>query len=181
MKNKIFIVLFLFVSATLTAQINLNKVGNQVKKSADEKINRGSSTTTSSSTPTSGGVTRGTTTNSTASIEVPKGTKNIYVSLANGSNRNDGSINAPLKDIQKAVDNAPEGAVIMVSEGNYLGNLDCGYIKISKYVSVIGGYSNDFSQRDPIKYKTTIQPGANAGGTNANNGLFDIYVRGKRD
>ena len=142
MKKKIFIVLFMFVSATLTAQINLNKLGSQVKKSAEQSVENKNDK----------GVSRGTTT-STVSSEIPKGTKTVYVSLANGSNRNDGSKSSPLKDIQKAVDDAPEGAVILVSEGNYLGNLDRGFIKISKYVSVIGGYSNDFSQRDPIKYK----------------------------
>lgn len=115
------------------------------------------------------------------SMDIPKGTATLYVNAATGSNRNDGSKASPIKDLQKAVDVAPEGAVILVSEGNYLGNLDRGYVKISKYVSVIGGYSNDFSQRDPLKYKTIIQPGADAGGTNANNGLLDIYVRGKRD
>ncbi len=117
---------------------------------------------------------------SVAKGEVPRGTKDIYVSASNGSNRNDGSKASPLKDLQKAVDIAPEGAVIHVTEGNYLGNLDRGFVKITKYLSVVGGYSSDFSQRDPLKYKTIIQPGATAGGTNANNGLLDIYVRGKR-
>ncbi|MGI6292320.1 MAG: DUF1565 domain-containing protein [Bacteroidales bacterium] len=192
-----------------TAQINLKKIGDKVKSAAkevaketleeDSKTQEKSSSTTSptttsksstatpptskpsTSTTPSTNLSKSSTSSSASTAKIPTGTKTIYVSLANGSNRNDGSKSSPLKDIQKAVDDAPEGAVILVSEGNYLGNLDRGFIKISKYVSVVGGYSNDFSQRDPIKYKTSIQPGANAGGTNANNGLFDIYVRGKRD
>ncbi len=118
---------------------------------------------------------------SSISSALPKATKTIYVSAANGSNRNDGSKSSPLKDIQKAVNDAPEGALIQVAQGNYLGNLDRGYIEIKKYVSIVGGYSDDFSERDPIKYRTMIQPPADAGGTNANHGLLDIYVRGKRD
>lgn len=45
-----------------------------------------------------------------------------YVSVKNGSNRNNGSKDAPFKDLQKAVDAAEEGSTIYVSEGNYLGN-----------------------------------------------------------
>lgn len=101
----------------------------------------------------------------------------LYVSVNTGSNRNDGSKEKPYKDLQKAVDEAPEGAIIHVAQGNYLGKLDAGYISIKKYVSIIGGYTDDFSQRDPIKYKTTIQPGPDAGGTNANFGLISIDIR----
>ena len=82
--------------------------------------------------------------------ETPQGTKTMYVSVKNGSNRNDGSQSSPIKDLQKAIDLAPEGAVILVSEGNYLGYLDQGWVKVTKYVSIIGGYSEDFSERDPI-------------------------------
>ncbi|MGI6572438.1 MAG: DUF1565 domain-containing protein [Fermentimonas sp.] len=113
-------------------------------------------------------------------VGIPRGTKDIYVS-ATGSNRNTGGKSDPYKDIQKAVDEAPEGAVIHVTEGNYLGKLNAGYIEIKKYLSLVGGYSSDFSRRDPSKFHTTIQPPADAGGTNANKGLLDIYVRGKRD
>ncbi len=120
-------------------------------------------------------------TKSVLSSALPKATKTIYVSAANGSNRNDGSKSSPLKDIQKAVNDAPEGALIQVAQGNYLGNLDRGYIEIKKYVSIVGGYSDDFSERDPIKYRTMIQPPADAGGTNANHGLLDIYVKGNRN
>ncbi len=113
--------------------------------------------------------------------ELPRGTKTLYVSVERGSNRNDGSKSAPFKDLQKAVDEAPEGAVILVAEGNYQGKLNAGYISVKKYVSIIGGYDNNFNQRDPLKYRTMIRPDAAAAGTSANYGLFDIYVRGKRD
>ncbi|HHX35232.1 MAG TPA: DUF1565 domain-containing protein [Gammaproteobacteria bacterium] len=103
------------------------------------------------------------------------------MSVNRGSNRKDGSKSSPLKDLQKAIDVAPEGAVIHVAEGNYLGYLDQGWVKVDKYVSIVGGYSDDFSQRDPLKFRTTIRPGVEQIMTSGNQGLMDIRVVGKRD
>ena len=160
---------------------------DEEKQKLEEKIGGTQNTKQeqkSTSTPSSNQKTPGlksTSSSSQSNFRPSINSSTIYVSAQNGSNRNNGSKATPIKDLQKAVDVATEGATILVTEGNYLGNLDRGFVKISKYVSIVGGYSNDFSQRDPLKYKTIIQPGANAGGTNANNGLLDIYVRGKRN
>ncbi len=105
----------------------------------------------------------------------------LYVSVKRGSNRKDGSKSTPLKDLQKAIDVAPEGAIIRVAEGNYLGSLDQGWVKVDKYVSIVGGYSDDFSQRDPLTFRTTIRPGVEQIMTSGNQGLMDIRVVGKRD
>ena len=93
--------------------------------------------------------------------------KTYYVS-PNGSVRADGlSKDTPLKDLQKAIDLAEEGSTILVAEGNYLGNMDRGYIECGrfgngadngKFLKFYGGYSLDFSERDPVKYITKIQP-----------------------
>ena len=199
MKTKhLFLITLLFsLIMPVQAQVNLNKLGKQIKQSAEkqveqkvkekaaretrealdrgeEKLDKAIQNAGSGSVSAPGG-------SNTVSAGIPKGTATFYVSVANGSNRNDGSINSPFKDIQKAVNDAPEGAVIQVAQGNYLGNLDRGYIEIKKYVSIVGGYSDDFSERDPIKYPTMIQPPPEAGGTNTNHGLLDIYVRGKRN
>ena len=82
--------------------------------------------------------------------------KTYYVS-PNGSVRADGlSKDTPLKDLQKAIDLAEEGATILVAEGNYLGNMDRGYIECGrfgngadngKFLKFYGGYSLDFSAR----------------------------------
>ena len=175
------LILALAVQVPAHAQLGglLNKAKDAVKKEtqkavdkAEEKLDRTASAGTSGAASGSG--------KAVAKGEIPKGTKTIYVSANKGSNRNDGSKSSPLKDLQRAVDDAPEGAVILVAQGNYLGKLDAGYISIKKYISIVGGYSDDFSERDPLKYRTMIQPGSAAGGTNANYGLLDIYVRGKR-
>ena len=64
----------------------------------------------------------------TVNINGPK----VYVSQTGGSVRGTGAQDSPYKDLQKAIDNAAEGSVICVAEGNYLGKLDCGYIEIKK-------------------------------------------------
>ena len=97
----------------------------------------------------------------------------LYVSVSTGGARNDGKTpEKPLKDLQKAIDLAEEGTVILVAEGNYLGNLDCGSIQngkfgngsdVGKFISVYGGYSTDFKTRDVIKHVTKIQPVERAG------------------
>ena len=95
--------------------------------------------------------------------------KTIYVSVSTGSARADGLSPAPpLKDLQKAINIAEENDQILVAEGNYLGNMDRGYVESGKFadathepgkfISIYGGYSTDFSERDVIKHVTKIQP-----------------------
>lgn len=102
----------------------------------------------------------------------------FYVCAETGSGRAPGTIDKPFKDIQKAINNAENGDIILVAEGNYLGSMDQGYLEIKKYLTIQGGYSSDFSQWDPIKYKTYIQPGPECTGTNGNYGLIDLDVTG---
>jgi len=101
----------------------------------------------------------------TTAAPQPKTAQIIYVSKSTGKNKNDGSISAPLKNIQKAVDIAAEGALIRVAEGNYFGNLDCGNIKITKPVTIEGGWNTDFTERNTLRYLTMIQPSQESNGT----------------
>ena len=114
---------------------------------------------------------------STVNINGPK----VYVSQTGGSVRGTGAQDSPYKDLQKAIDNAAEGSVICVAEGNYLGKLDCGYIEIKKYLKVVGGYNASFSERNPLRYVSKIQPTQAQNGTNGSRGLFTIDVKGQRD
>ena len=198
MKTKSIFIALLIVAFCMPvqAQLNLNKLGNQVKNSAGQqvgqKVNEKSARETREaldngekkldqgvSNATSGGASSGN--KAVSQSGIPQGTKTIYVSVNKGSNRNDGSQLSPLKDLQKAIDDAPEGAVICVAEGNYLGYLDQGWVKLNKYLSIVGGYSEDFSQRDPVKYRTTMRPGAGQKATSGNQGVMDIRVVGKRN
>ena len=102
--------------------------------------------------------------------------KTWYVSQATGSNRNDGSKGNPVKNIQKAIDMAATGDVINVAEGNYYGLLNSGNIKINKGVSIIGGWSADFSERDVLGHRTYIQPTATSNGSAQGQGTIQINV-----
>ena len=95
--------------------------------------------------------------------------KTFYVSATTGSARADGlSPTTAMKDLQKAIDAAQDDDVIYVAEGNYLGNMDRGYLECGKFgnaqndrgkfISIYGGYSTDFSERDVMKHVTKIQP-----------------------
>jgi hypothetical protein len=104
-----------------------------------------------------------------ASQSVAPTGKTFYVSVSTGSARADGLTPATaMKDLQKAIDTAEDNDIIYVAEGNYLGNMDRGYIQsgkfgdatheMGKYISIYGGWSTDFSERDIIKHVTKLQP-----------------------
>ena len=84
--------------------------------------------------------------------------KDIFVSLSTGKNSNSGTKNAPYKNLWKAISIAKDNDVIHIAEGIYPGKMKCGWFKLEKPVSLIGGYSADFSQRHPLKFKTMFQP-----------------------
>ena len=108
-----------------------------------------------------------------------------YVSMTNGSNRNDGSKASPFKNLQKALDVAEAGSTIMVAQGVYYGLLERGYLKMKNPVKIIGGYSDNFSTRDVLKYATKLQPpvlssnGNPIHGTAGNFGLLEITTKAK--
>ena len=82
-----------------------------------------------------------------------------YVSANVGKKKNEGTTpEAPLKAIWSALEKAAPGDVIHVAQGNYNGKTSCGWILIDKPVSIIGGYSDDFSERDITKYPTMLKP-----------------------
>ena len=99
-----------------------------------------------------------------------------FVSKSTGSNRNNGSKNAPFKNLQKAIESVPEGSTIFVAEGNYVGILDKGNILVTKCVKIYGGYNTDFSQRDVLKYRTMVQPNAASNGTATGLGTMIVKV-----
>ncbi|HKM45128.1 MAG TPA: right-handed parallel beta-helix repeat-containing protein [Dysgonamonadaceae bacterium] len=190
------IALLLTFSFTVDAQINLKKLGNTVKRSAEQQVEQKIKEKAARETREAldrgekkldqsvSNATAGKAASGNKAIDqggIPHDAETIYVSANNGSNRNDGSLLAPLKDLQKAIDIAPEGALICLAEGNYLGYLDQGWVKVNKYVSIVGGYSDNFSQRDPIRYRTTMRPGVEQIMTSGNQGVMDIRVMGKRN
>ena len=147
------VMLLLAACTAANAQFNLNtlknKAQNATKKASGNNAGNNNATNNSSSVAAKG--------------------KTYYVSATTGSARADGlSATTAVKDLQKAIDLAADNDVILVAEGNYLGNMDRGYVECGKFgnaqndrgkfISIYGGYSTDFSERDVIKHITKIQP-----------------------
>ena len=84
--------------------------------------------------------------------------KDIFVSLSTGKNKNPGTKAAPYKNLWKAIAVAKANDVIHIAEGIYPGRMKCGWFKLTQPVSLIGGYSADFSKRNPVVHKTLFQP-----------------------
>ena len=82
----------------------------------------------------------------------------IYVSIETGKKKNEGTKEAPLKNLWHALEQAKDGDTIHLAEGVYPGNAKCNWFLIDKAVSIIGGYSNDFSERRPLAHRTMFQP-----------------------
>ncbi|MBQ9295853.1 MAG: right-handed parallel beta-helix repeat-containing protein [Paludibacteraceae bacterium] len=105
--------------------------------------------------------------------------KIYYVSVYGKSRGADGlSVETAKKDIQAVLniikENNETGAVIRISEGNFLGAANAGYIEISSWVTLEGGWNTAFTERNPLKYITRIQPTQDQLGTNGAKGLIHI-------
>ena len=87
------------------------------------------------------------------------------------------------KDLQAVLntikENNEKGAVIRVSEGNFLGAANAGYIEINSWVTLEGGWNTDFTERNPLRYITRIEPSQEQLGTNGNKGM--IHIKGLDD
>jgi len=164
------VALILSTCAAVNAQVNLKALKEKAQNAAKKGLENvtGGNTGTGSSATTSTSPLSGALKNAASALPAPKG-KTFYVSASTGSARADGlSATSAMKDLQKAIDTAEDNDIIYVAEGNYLGNLDRGYIEcgkfgssstsLGKFISIYGGYSPDFSERNIIKYVTKIQP-----------------------
>ncbi|MDO5759854.1 MAG: DUF1565 domain-containing protein [Bacteroidota bacterium] len=158
-------------------QNEVEETKNSIQSDVDETVGtnnkKATSTSTSSDNNTSSESTQTSSVNSVSQAVKHDG-KAIYVSKANGNNGNDGTKNSPYKNLQKALDNAPAGATIMVAEGNYYGLLNSGNINITKPVTIMGGYNSDFSERNILKYRTMIQPTPESNGSHTIKGTISL-------
>ncbi|MBU1534984.1 DUF1565 domain-containing protein, partial [Myxococcota bacterium] len=109
---------------------------------------------------------------------IPAEAKVWHVSIKTGSNNNDASKAKPLKNIDRAVKKSRPGDTIKVAEGTYMGTFKVGYVEFKHPVKIYGGFSTDFSRRDPMKYQTVFQPD-NASGKRARKPFFQ-WKSGKK-
>jgi hypothetical protein len=133
-------ILFLFISFNVNSQINVNKFKDKAK-SVTSKGDKES--TEKPDKPSSG--------------KQKLNGKTIYVSIENGSNRNEGTQDAPIKNLDKAIDKASAGDKIYVAAGHYSGTFDVCAFTIDKPLGLYGSFSGDFSKRDIINHPTIIQ------------------------
>ena len=109
----------------------------------------------------------------------------VYYVSKNGAARGaDGLTPATAKkDVQAVLntikENKEDGAIVRMSEGNFLGYTNQGYIEVSNFITIEGGWNADFTERDPLKYITKIEPGEEQRGTNGTRPL--IYLNGLDD
>lgn len=148
-------------AAKTRTEMAASKAVNRGLDNAEKKIEKTVRDAATSSHKSSGSKSHssnnGNDASSVSSTEIPSGTT-YYVS-AQGNNQNDGkSPESAFKNIQKAINVAPDGAIICVAEGNYYGLLKSGNITIDKPVKIYGGFSSDFSRRDILNCRTMIQP-----------------------
>ncbi len=81
--------------------------------------------------------------------------KDIYVRQGASGN---GTKNAPYGKLWKAIKKAVRGDVIHVAEGTYTGKGGCGNFTIGiPGLTLAGGYSKDFSERNPFKHLTILE------------------------
>ena len=99
----------------------------------------------------------------------------LYVSFETGKNKNEGTKEAPLKNLWKALEKAEHGDTIHVAAGVYPGKMKQNWFLVDKAVSILGGYSADFATRDPLKNKTLFQA-QNENNDKMGNGLGVFHI-----
>ncbi len=82
----------------------------------------------------------------------------LYVSKANGSNKNDGTKGAPFKNLDKAIQVATPGSTIYIAGGIETGTLNIGFIESDKPVKIYGSWDESFTVQDLKVHPTVIQP-----------------------
>jgi len=84
-----------------------------------------------------------------------------YVSVARGRGKV-ASKEQPAKDLGNIASQLKDGDVVHVAQGTYLGRGDSGADLVPVAIRLLGGYSDDFSKRDPWGQFKTIFAGTNA-------------------
>ena len=82
----------------------------------------------------------------------------IYVSKSKGKNKNAGTKEAPLKNIDKAIKLAKIGDEIYIANGTYMGTFSIGYLESDKPIKLYGSWDDDFTKQDIVNHPTVFQP-----------------------
>ncbi len=93
-----------------------------------------------------------------AEILKPATGKVIFVRKKKAKNKNPGTKDAPMKNLDKAMAKAKEGDTIVVAGGRYKGTFGVGFWHFDKGIKLYGGFDNDFTKRDFVNTPTLLQP-----------------------
>ena len=145
------LIIMLFFSFAMQSQINLNRLGNKasrkIEREIEKEIDKGIKNQNSNNDEPQ----------SKLNATTASG-KDIYVSLKEGSNKNDGSMVSPLKNIDKAFKVAEPGSSIYITGGIATGTFDLGYFESDKALKIFGSWDDNFSSQDIKAHPTVIQP-----------------------
>ncbi len=83
-----------------------------------------------------------------------------YVSATNGKGKK-GTKEEPVRDLSVVIPNLKAGDTVMIAGGTYTGRGDCGSDKIAVTCSIIGGWNDEFTARDPWGTTRTVFTGDN--------------------
>lgn len=168
MRTKLFFLtplLMLIFALTVQSQVgSLKNMGKKAVTNAEKTVDQNADKTVSKADKTSssmmGGVSgTGTSGKGSAATPNPAGSGNtIYVSKQNGNNKNAGTKEAPLKNLDKAISIASPGAEIRIAGGADVGTLGVGFIESDKAVKIFGSYDESFTTQDIVAHPTLIQP-----------------------
>ncbi len=142
---------------------------SQQSKPSDKSGSAASSQKASTASSSQGGQAVAMENNGTVYYVSPKGASRGADALSPATAKKD--IQAVLNIIKEKGDN---GAIVRVCEGNYLGAANAGYIEISNWITLEGGWNESFTERDPLKYITKIEPTQDQLGTNGSKALITI-------
>ena len=94
----------------------------------------------------------------TVAVAVAASAADIYVSIARGKNKaGDGSLGNPYKEIGYALGKAQPGDVLKIAEGYYPGEAGSAHWNVEvNNLKLLGGYSDDFTERDPFTRVTLL-------------------------
>ncbi len=93
-------------------------------------------------------------------ISVPSFAKDYYVSSARGKGKK-ATIENPAKDLGNIISKLKPGDTVHIASGSYMGKGGNGSDVITVPVSIIGGYDDNFKNRDPWSQYRTILSGDN--------------------
>ncbi len=93
-------------------------------------------------------------------VATPASATEYFVNIARGKGK-DATKEKPAKDLGNIAAKLVDGDVVNIAEGTYLGRDESGTDELGVTVSIIGGWSDDFSERDPWGKHRTILTGTN--------------------